>query len=324
MISFCIPAYTYVDFAVEAVKSVVNQDEDLEIVVLEDFDLLASRTNQAQAIEAARDLFASDRRIRWHRNTERLPIQANWNRAVSLCGGPFIKLLGADDRIAAGGVGTLKRMLRDEPLAQFHGHRARVIDETGNLLRIQQPYVRGADRVRLEPMAAMKMKLRQVARFREPVCNVFSKDAWESVGGYSDRFRFCFDIAFNVELMSRVPSCLWNECVVELRRHRGSDGATLPADLAVADLRGAIQTLYEKIGHELTTADRQAGEAWLMYRIVELGVARYGKEPRKWLSFMWRHQAGLRLSPAVLLSTAATMLRRARTGDVQQTLRSPM
>jgi hypothetical protein len=92
----------------------------------------------------------------------------------------------------------------------------------------------------------------------------------------------------------------------------------------VADLRGVIQTLYDKIGPELTAADRHAGEAWLMYRIVELGLARYRKSPRAWASFTWRNRSGLRLSPAVLLATAATLLRRTRTGDVQRTVRGPL
>jgi glycosyltransferase involved in cell wall biosynthesis len=319
MISFCIPAYTYAEYAVEAVKSLTCQDEEFEIILLEDFDLLAADPTQTMAVDAARSLFLSDSRIRWHRNAERLPIQANWNRAVSLARQPYVKLLGADDRIMAGGVAALKRMLKDEPSVQFHGHRARVVDEAGQLLRLQQPFIQGADRMRLQPVRALKLKLRQVARFREPVCNVFTKAGWEAVGGYSDHFRFCFDVAFNVELMSRVESCLWNDCVVELRRHRRSDGATLSADLAVADLQGVIRTIFNKLGSDLTPEDRHAGEAWLMYRIVELGVARYRREPRHWLSFLWGHRNEFRLSPAALQVTAATVLRRVRTGDVQLT-----
>ena len=72
---------------------------------------------------------------------------------------------------------------------------------------------------------ALKAKIRQQVRFKEPACNFYLKNAWEKIGGYDTKFRFTFDIYFNAKMMSAFKSTLWNEYLVELRRHNDSDGA---------------------------------------------------------------------------------------------------
>ena len=241
----------------------------------------------------------------------------NWNAAISLATRSYIKLLGADDRIAKGGVSKLKHMINASPKAIFHGHLAIIIDENGHEIRRQRAYSSSANPLCLGGVDALKLKLRQVARFKEPPCNLFSKSAWQEVGGYSKKFRFCPDIEFNVKMMRYGECCLWNEYAVELRRHAKSDGRQLPADLALTDLRQLIEDIYLLIGDRLTRNDRRYGDAWLMYRLVELGVARYQRQPLELLSFLYRHRSNIVIDPTTLSILMRMFTRQALRKDVQ-------
>ena len=320
MLSICIPAYTYVDYTVEAVSVLLKEPEDFEIVAVEDFDLVAADPDMARRIAHARELFGSDPRIVWRRNGEPRPIQDNWNFTVDLASRPYVKLMGADDRICPGGVSKILTMIRSAPTVHFHGHLARIIDGDGHIVRLQRPYVRSRACHRTGSNDALRLKLRQIARFKEPACNLFTKDAWRRVSGYSRQYRFCFDIDFNIKVMREHDCCLWNEYVVDLRRHARSDGATLPPDLALDELRQLIDDIYRFLGTTSTPSDRASGEAWLTYRLIELGVARYRHSPRRMLEFLAANLRKVDLSFSTLARVTGLLARRACFNDVQRTL----
>jgi hypothetical protein len=197
---------------------------------------------------------------------------------------------------------------------------ARIIDQAGNILRLQRPYTHSGDNFETNGVQALKLKLQQVARFKEPACNVFTKAAWQRAGGYSTRFRFCFDLDFNVRVMRDNPCCLWNDFIVDLRRHAESDGAKFPADLAARELRQLIDHIYGYLGPAMTPADKVAGEAWYVYRLVELGLARFRASPRQFVDFLIKNRIASHLTPGVMARAASTVVRRAWLKDVQYTL----
>jgi len=320
MLSICIPAYKYVRYSMEAVRSILAQDVDVELIVAEDFVLVARDDPEYPYIEAARELFHGDSRVRCLSNAAPLPIQQNWNHTVAQATRPYVKLMGADDRIAPGGLARLEQRLRQVPEAIFHGHLARIIDSDGQHLRDQQPYTLHGEGFRTAGKQALKLKLRQVARFKEPVCNAFSREVWERLGGYGDNYRFCFDVAYNSRVMASGSCCLWNDYIAEMRRHGGSDGAKLPADLAVADLRRLINEIYGVIGEQLTRSDQGYGEGWYLYRVFELAVARYRSEPWQLLKFFFGHLAEAQHKSAAMARAAAIVYRRLARRDVQLTL----
>jgi hypothetical protein len=176
--------------------------------------------------------------------------------------------------------------------------------------------------VYLSPEEAVQLKLRQVARFREPACNVFSKRVWEHVGGYSKQFRFCFDVHFNTRVMAEVPSALISEEWCELRRHQGSDGAKLPANLALAELEELVMVSLGLIKPSATARDKRYGQAMVAYRVLELALARANGSIPKALAFIWEHKARLPVSPSGLSIVAGTLYRRLKMGDVQKSLPS--
>ena len=232
-----------------------------------------------RAIESLKDFLHADKRVKCVSNEYLLPIQDNWNKAVSLGTGKYIKLMGADDRMLPGSIKMMESIIKSEPTVEFHGHLAILIDEKGELIRKQRPYGKGFVGQPITGAAALKGKLRQQVRFKEPACNFYLKSAWEKIGGYDTKFRFSADVHFNSKLMSTSKSMLWNEYLVELRRHQGSDGAQLPAALALSNLEGFVDELLLLLGSEVTAQDRAVGKGWVQYRIIELVAQRFRQHP---------------------------------------------
>ena len=88
-VSVAITAYNSGPWVAEAVRSALGQTlDDIELVVVDD----ASTDDTYEAVAAV-----DDTRLRLYRNATNLGEAANWNRTVSLCRSPLVKLLCSDD-----------------------------------------------------------------------------------------------------------------------------------------------------------------------------------------------------------------------------------
>jgi glycosyltransferase involved in cell wall biosynthesis len=260
--SICIPTYNYANYLPYAIESCLEQDEDFDLIIVDDCS--------TDSTPSLRDKYCIDPRVKWIRNDGKIPIQDTWNKAVYETSGEFVKLLPADDLLMPGSIRRFKEMISTHIEISFHGHLANIIDASGNIVR-KHNHVSGTSLVSLEREDALKSKLRQKYRFKEPSCNFFRRSAWEALGGYSRKYRFTFDINFNIRMISNYKSILWNEHLAMMRRHASSDGATLPKELALNDLRTTISELTFLIGEKhLNLWDKSAANGWLMYRMLEL------------------------------------------------------
>jgi glycosyltransferase involved in cell wall biosynthesis len=260
--SICIPTYNYANYLPYAIESCLDQDEDFDLVIVDDCS-----TDDTPSL---RNKYVIDPRVKWIQNESKLPIQDTWNKAVHATSGEFVKLLPADDLLMPGSIRRFKEMISTQIETSFHGHLANIIDASGNIVRKHRHFSSNS-LVNLEREDALKSKLRQKYRFKEPSCNFYRKSAWEVLGGYSRKYRFTFDINFNIKMISNYKSTLWNEHLAMMRRHASSDGATLPKDSALNDLRTTISELNFLIGeNHLNLWDKAAANGWLMYRMIEL------------------------------------------------------
>ena len=318
MISICIPAYKHVALTHEAAKSILQQDEDFELVILDDFYLVEPTIENLCEVESLRDYLYGDNRVKCFSNEKLLPIQDNWNKTVSLCTGTHIKLMGADDKMMQGGIAKMADIIREQPKVALHGHLANIIDCSGAVIRQQRPYGRNFIQRPITGAEALKGKLRQQVRFKEPVCNFYLKSAWQTVGGYDTKFRFTFDVHFNVKMMSGFTSILWNEYLVELRRHQASDGAQLPATLALSDLHGVVDEILLRLGTECTILDRAAASGLLQYRAIELAMQRAKIQPLEMLKLLSSNCSLFIDNPVSHYRMAKLLWGRGFIGDVQQ------
>jgi hypothetical protein len=209
-------------------------------------------------------------------------------------------------------------MIEAHPGVHFHGHLAQMIDETGQVIRKQRPYSHGSDSILFSGVKALKGKLRQEVRFKEPACNFYKKTAWEKVGGYDKNYRFLTDINFNCKLMQSFPSALWNSCLAEVRRHPASDGAILSSDLALKELDKFVLDLLQRIGHNASVYDVAAGRGWVIYRLFELFAQRVSRNPAEVLGLLVNNSKFLVTNPIAYIYAARLLRNKLFYNDVQQ------
>jgi glycosyltransferase involved in cell wall biosynthesis len=90
LISICIPAYKRVDYLNRLLQSIVIQEfKDFEVIVTDD-----SPNNE---VEILCKKFAPSLSIRYYKNPVALGTPDNWNKAISLAKGAWIKLMHDDD-----------------------------------------------------------------------------------------------------------------------------------------------------------------------------------------------------------------------------------
>ena len=93
-ISVCIPTFNYGRFLPDAIASVTAQTlGDLELIVVDNCS-----TDDTGGIVAG--LARAEPRLRYYRNDRNLGICGNFNRALELASGEYVKILCADDWLA--------------------------------------------------------------------------------------------------------------------------------------------------------------------------------------------------------------------------------
>ncbi|MCZ2858504.1 glycosyltransferase family 2 protein [Blastococcus sp. VKM Ac-2987] len=190
-ISICIPAYNSARTVAETLESVLAQDLDLEVVVLDN----ASEDGTGDIVRSF-----SDPRITVHRNESVLPIGDNWNRLVGLSTGSLVKIVCADDLIAAGSVAAQADILGDPSVAIVSG-KFDVVDEQGAVKEtdLGLPGLCG----RVEPRELMRTIVRRgPAGFGPTAAAMFRRADFDRVGGIRGDLVFPMD----VDLFARVAT----------------------------------------------------------------------------------------------------------------------
>jgi hypothetical protein len=195
------------------------------------------------------------------------------------------------------------------------------MDERGRVFRRQPGFSDEIEFLEVTGVDGLRSKLNLQARFREPSCNFFAKEAWERLGGYTPEFRFIMDFDFTVRMLSRFPCASWNRCLVRLRRHATSDGATLPIELAMAETRTAIRKIETLLGADLDSSDRAAARAYLLYKLLELCTVALRRRPAKAVGLWLRNLDLCASGVGAWLRLARLVRNRIRLGDPQQKVR---
>lgn len=112
-VSICIPAYRQVKYLRETLRSIVEQDfHDFEVIITDD-----------SPDDSVRDLlseFSFGDRLRYVRNTPALGSPRNWNAALRLAQGEYVKIMHHDDHfIRSDALRLFVQMLDQNPDANF-------------------------------------------------------------------------------------------------------------------------------------------------------------------------------------------------------------
>jgi glycosyltransferase involved in cell wall biosynthesis len=268
-ISICIPAYNAARTVAETLESVLKQDADLEIVVLDN----ASEDGTGDIVRSF-----SDHRITVHRNESVLPIGDNWNKLVGLSKGSLVKIVCADDLIASGSVAAQAEILADPSIAIVSG-KFDVIDEEGTVKEtdLGLPGLGG----RVEPRELMRTIVRRgPADFGPTAAAMFRCADFHRVGGIRGDLVFPMD----VDLFARVATseCFYGmgERVASWRSSSFNLCATSSSLSKLTEMLYFHHRIRSDYPRYVTWADVAAGDA----RLVRAGLERVWARSRSTLT----------------------------------------
>lgn len=102
-VSLCMLTFNGERYLQPAIESALAQEaDDFELVIVDD-------GSTDGTVEMVREFARRDRRVRLHANRERLGMAQNWNRAMELAGGEWVKFVFQDDLLAPTCLGTMLR-----------------------------------------------------------------------------------------------------------------------------------------------------------------------------------------------------------------------
>lgn len=191
LVSIVIPAYNSARYIGRTVTFALATDyPNLEVVVVDD----CSTDDTLKVLE----LF-EDKRLRVIRNKENLGMTGNWNKCVRSARGEYVKLIPADDLVYPECVERSVRLLLRHPDIKLVVTGTDLIDEKDQTIGSYLHWpVRGVFEGRR--LAKPSMILNNF--YGNPVCAMFRKEDFETVGGFDPDFPYILDFDLWLALSS--------------------------------------------------------------------------------------------------------------------------
>ncbi len=194
-VSVLIPAYNGARHIRPAVDSVLSQSGvGLEVIVVDDH----SRDGTADIVESY-----GDTRIRVIRNPSRLGAEGNWNRALELASGKYVKLLPQDDLLHPGSLATQVAALEadaDESIALVFGSRE-IIGPTGKVLTRRG--FKGGTPGRIAATTLLRQCVRRGTNvIGEPGAVLFRRALAQKIGPFDGQQGFVIDLDYWIRLLA--------------------------------------------------------------------------------------------------------------------------
>jgi glycosyltransferase involved in cell wall biosynthesis len=130
LVSVVIPSFNHRPFVAEAMRSVLSQDVDLELIVVDD----GSTDGSPGIIGAIRD-----ERIRFMAQENR-GAHAAIDRGLRAGSAPYLAILNSDDRFAPGRLARAVDALRGDPSLDLVGSHIALIDDRGVRLSVKHGF----------------------------------------------------------------------------------------------------------------------------------------------------------------------------------------
>ncbi|AFU01511.1 glycosyltransferase family 2 protein [Nocardia brasiliensis] len=191
-LSICVPAYNSARTLATTLRSVLDQDAEFELVVLDN-----ASTDDTGAIARSFE----DPRIRVLHNDAVLPIGDNWNKVIRASRGDLVKVVCADDVLRPGALAAQLAVMAGDPGIAISSSRFEVIDEDGALLEtgLGLPGLLGRQTARALARAIVR---RGPADFGPTAAAMFYRKHFDLVGGLRGDLVFPMD----VDLFARASS----------------------------------------------------------------------------------------------------------------------
>nr|WP_199159123.1 glycosyltransferase [Pedobacter sp. ASV2] len=146
-VSICIPTYKQLNFLAKTLDSITIQNyKDYEIIITDD-------TPDNSVLELLNTYDFEDR-LKYHKNEITLGSPKNWNKAVSLAEGQYIKIMHHDDYFSyAYSLRKFVEMLDNNPQSDFAFSASITVDISKNDTWVQQPSKKQLEYLSSDPLA---------------------------------------------------------------------------------------------------------------------------------------------------------------------------
>lgn len=233
-VSVCIPVYNGETYLGETIRSVLDQTYgDFELVVLDN-------GSSDRSGEIARSF--GDRRMRIETNPSTLDLVPNWNRLVSLCRGPLIKLVCADDLLHPRCLELQVAPMEADPGLALVASRRHMIDEHSRII-VPRRGLGGLVGVHSGVEVARQVVRNGANPIGEPGNVLFRRDDFAAAGGWRDDLPHVEDLDLWMRLLQYGEFLGLPETLAAFRIGRG----TLSAEDEYGIYR-AQRALTQKLG----------------------------------------------------------------------------
>lgn len=214
-VSIIMPTYNGSAHLRATIDSALSQaGVDLELIVVDD-----NSTDDSAAVAAG----YGDPRVRIERNAANLGAQGNWNKALSLARGTYVKLLPQDDILLPGSLAEQVAVLEADPdarIALTFGARD-IIDAAGR--RIATRRLKGVRTGRIAAADLARWCVRQGTNvIGEPGAVLFRRALAERVGSFDATQPYVIDLDYWLRLLAHGDAWYSDRPVASFRVSAGS------------------------------------------------------------------------------------------------------
>jgi len=235
-VSIVIPAYNHARFLRDSVESAIGQTyPDLEVVIIDNCS-----TDDTRSLALSYE--SKDGRVRYVRNDTNIGMVRNFNKALAVASGTYIKLLCADDVLERGCIEMSLEEFAKNPAVSLVSCARRLVSE--NLAPVGT--LAYSNRRELVPgRQAIARCLFHGNLIGEPSAVMVRK---EDVGtGFSDGYRQLVDLEMWFRILEKGDFAFIPETLCRIREH--GRRATFKNMLSLAAARDEIR-IYRDYGHK--------------------------------------------------------------------------
>ncbi|MEQ3552560.1 glycosyltransferase [Pseudonocardia nematodicida] len=261
-VSVCIPVYQGAEYLDRTIRSILDQDADLEVVVRDN----GSTDGSSEVVEKF-----DDPRVRLVRVENTVPMAANWAATVDLARGELVKIVCADDLIAPGSLSRQVQTLSADPSLAIAAGRTDMIDGAGRILFPNRHLPKSL----LGTRSALDVLRTVVRHGGNPIgpsaALTFRRADYHAVGGLDGGLLFTMDLDLWVRLLRHGGMHGDARSAASFRIHGGSASAAASRD-EFGMQREFTKRLIEDIEPGIRRRDRVIGMAGSYAALVK----RYG------------------------------------------------
>lgn len=221
LVSICIPAYNNEDYISETLDSLLAQTyTNLEIIVVDD----CSKDGTISVLE---QYAAKDNRFTIYKNEQNLGMAGNWNKALSLTHGEYIRLMCADDLLVPTCIEREIEIFANNPSAVLVESDSRLVDLDRNPKGHYKRYRKSG---LVAGKEVLKAGFFNKDYFGAPQANLMKRSAYEQSGGIDSAFNYIVDYDFYAKIAVQGDIYIIHEYLNEFRvRHESNTGQVMKA-----------------------------------------------------------------------------------------------